>query len=205
MRQFHEIYSFEQLLKEACKHIARKDVETYKALKSLESKRSKQEDFHKLFRKYYGLNAGGLSDKQLKRIEGFLEEPGTVRSSLDYRLKFSEIVTELHDIPNRKGQRSTQASFATKILAFKNDSFPIFDIYVSNCFGIFMPTIPRLEFRIMVFLNNLFSLKAQYETLATNPEIKTLLKEFRDKFDISCSDTRALDFMVYTAGRRRLY
>jgi len=80
-------------------------------------------EFQSEFKKFYIMNAAGLSDKQKRR---FFELLYNKESDLKYILK------ELYKIPTLKKTHSIQFSFTTKLLHTVNNNKPIFDKMVGR-------------------------------------------------------------------------
>lgn len=190
----------------AATRINQREIAKFGQLKRLYAAPQSRLEFENLFKTHYGLNSAGLTDQQKEKIFEFVYAPWNISDDTEYEERFIEIVTTIYDMNNLKGRKSIQASFATKILAFKNDIFPIFDRHVGNFFGITMSRDIPLPLRLHIFCGNLREVRHQYESLAHHPEVKAVLGELRKNPIIAdCSPIRVLDFLVFTAGTTNAY
>src|SRR5688572_17165467 len=98
-------------------------------------------EFERTFCSFYGLKAGGLTDKFRQRyfdlLFGLKLSPGS-------QPPYEKLLLELHAIKRHKGDLVLPASFVSKLVALHDDSRPLFDRHVSNFFGVAMPALGSL-------------------------------------------------------------
>lgn len=193
------------LLCDAVSYLRRKDVETYLGLKALlrEKPKGYKTQFRSTFSKYYGLNAGGVTDN-FKDI--YFEE------LFSYQLNenappYADLLTRLHKILRRNGTYGLPSSFVSKLIAIHEESWPIFDKHVSNFFGLSVPTLGSLEMRIDIFVGHMRYLRAVYNQMAMDSEIANILNQLIAKHSElgECHASRQIDFLVWTIGRYKLW
>jgi hypothetical protein len=170
----------------------------YNKLKTFQNKNN--DDFKKEFMTFYRMNRLSLSEEQIEKYFSLFSKMCTIH---DYKENFKNIAIELHRIKSPKGKETLQFSFITKMLAFIDDSYPIYDTHVSDFFGICYPKRGSVDFRIEVFCDKMLWLKKEYEDIALNQDIKILLDETMKKYNLKISNARLIDFYVWTFGKNR--
>jgi hypothetical protein len=156
--------------------------------------------FQFVFRSFYRLDSAGLSPDFKSRYFELLEGARGL-PVIDLR----QVVTELYAFPNRKGQRSLQFSFATKLAHTANADYPIYDGEVGRVFGFrapgnWIPFNDRLE-RYMGFYGRLRELYA--EVLSRNLLVtpRQLFRAVYDAPQERIPETKVLDFIFWSAGK----
>ena len=193
------------LLGKAAEHLEQEKITPYFRLCELlpgtgpDSRR----EFERTFCRFYGLNAGGLTDAFRQRyfdlLFGMNLSPGM-------QPPYEKLLLELHPIRRRKGDQVLPVSFVSKLIAMRDDSRPLFDRHVRNFFGVGVPALGSLSFRIKGFIGNLESIRQTYiawESRKDFQEIRlSLLRRIPALAD--CHVVRICDFLVWTAGRERI-
>src|SRR5271157_5450639 len=146
-------------------------IAIYSFLKTEYIKGNIQENlvFQFVFRKFYGLDNAGLSDMIKLHFFKLLAEKQT---------NLGIILSDLYEIPTKKGYKSMQFSFATKLLHTIDNSKSIYDTEIGSL------TYPRpkhsdKDTMIQSYLdlyNNLEQLNAE---LLENDKIKRVISKFR--------------------------
>jgi hypothetical protein len=188
------------LLSKAARKIKPTGFEEYFALKRLWRSRDPEarQEFQTRFANYYRLHIGGLTPackrRYLHLLVAFIP-----RGRKD---PYTPLLLDLYRFRRRKGDRSLQVSFVSKLVAFHDESRPIYDRYVSQFFGLSVPSVGPLEFRIAGFLANLQRIQENYQAWATNPRFSQLTRELlsRNSALRTCHPSRLCDFLVWTVG-----
>lgn len=150
--------------------------------------------FQFVFRSFYRLDNAGLSNEMKNRFFELLAEKQT---------NLGIILSDLYEIPTKKGVKSMQFSFATKLLHTIDNSKPIYDTEIGSL------TYPRpkhsdKDTMIQSYLdlyNNLEQLNAK---LLENDKIQRVISKFRFQFQVDkekISDVKALDFIMWSLGK----
>lgn len=159
-------------------------------------------EFKKKFSSFYRLNSAGLTDAFRDRYFNHLFAARPL-GKID---PYSSILLDLYNLPRRKGDKSLQCSFVSKLVAIHDESRPIYDKYVRQFFGLGPPSIGSVEFRVAGFITNMERIREQYEDWAHSPRfartVEPLLKQHPNLRD--CHAHRAIDVLVWTVGARRL-
>jgi hypothetical protein len=97
-------------------------------------------------------------------------------------------------------------SFVSKLIAIHDESRPIFDTHVSNFFGLFVPHVGKIEFRITRFIRHLNYIQGQYESWAVDSRFQSISQQlFRKQPALrGCHSSRICDFLVWTVGAAEL-
>lgn len=159
--------------------------------------------FRKQFERFYGLNAAGLTEAFKSRYFDLLFELKLGPASVP---PFEELLRELYPIVRRQGDRILAASFVSKLVAMHDESWPLYDRHVSQFFGIDVPSIGSLAFRIAGFVENLTAIRRHYFAWGEAAEFQRCVSELTRQFSAmsSCHPVRICDFLVWTVGRERI-
>lgn len=187
------------LLGKAAEQIKPTDFADYFELKRLSQQPSKRHEFQTRFANYYRLHIGGLTDDFKRR---YLELLVTWTPPDDERDPYSPLLLELYRFPRRKGDHTLQVSFVSKLVAFHDESRPIYDRHVSSFFGVSVPSVGSVEFRIAGFVANLQRIRDQYNAWADDPRFEQIvLPLFQKNHELrTCHPVRLCDFLVWTVG-----
>ena len=196
-------------LKKASKFMLDKDFLPYLKLKELKSTGHNEShedggEFRSLFKRYYGLNIGGLTDDFKNRYFEILFSNQVV---INGKPQFKSILNELSKYKNKRGYSTLQLSFVSKLVGIHQENSPIYDRHVRNFFDEKQPDSSiNNDIRIEWFVNFLEKVYSNYEQWAALNDIKTILNELkeRDSRLKECSNTRLLDFLVWKVGNRKL-
>lgn len=159
--------------------------------------------FEILFTSYYRLNVGGLTDDFKRQYFRLLFEAAKQATRPD----FSSIVLELAAFPNRKGHRSLQFSFVSKLVAMHDELSPIYDRHVRAFFAPAFPSNTDHDFaRTEIMRQFLAHVERQYCMWATDARVTIILDRLkeRDARLRDCHPVRLLDFLVWKVGNQKL-
>ena len=196
-------YQFD-LLSQASNHLTRKDLAPYFKLRSLLSIRLHdfEPEFKRTFVHHYGMNAGGLTD-EFKELFFKLLFDLNVHESLD---PYTQNLRTLYKIPRRTKDNALHCSFVSKMVAIHDDSRPIFDRHVAKFFGISVPSIGSVDFRIAGFISNLHRIRSIYAAWSQDLRFQEVQRHlFKNIPDLQDSHhVRVCDALVWTVGRKKL-
>jgi hypothetical protein len=171
-------------------------ITIYSFLKTEYLKGNIQENlvFQFVFRKFYGLDNAGLSEMIKIHFFKLLAEKQT---------NLEIILSDLYEIPRKKGDKSMQFSFATKLLHTIDDCKPIYDTEIGSL------TYPRpkhsdKDTMIQSYLELYNKLEQLNAELLENDKIKRVISKFRSQFHVDTekmSDVKALDFIMWSLGK----
>lgn len=193
------------LLREAANYLSASDVAPYFKLKHLQYSQNGHDrsEFRQLFSRFYGLNAGGLTDDFKNR---YFELLFSLRLAPNLEPPYADLLKELYGFRRRKGDQVIAVSFVSKLVAMHDESRPLYDRHVRNFFGIGKPALGSVIFQTEGFIHNLGIIRSQYENWSADPNFKTMINHLLKKIPQlkDCHPNRVCDFLVWTAGRRKL-
>lgn len=192
-----------KLLAAADSKIATQQFAEYFALRQLlaDPRPKAREQFATRFASYYRLRSAGLTAEFIQLYFKRLFECSPVGVADPY----TELLRELYDFPRRQGDRALQSSFVSKLVAVHDESRPIYDSHVANFFGMNVPRVGSVSFRIAVFVRNLARIQVDYESWARDPRFRRIGRAFFAKHPgVNCHPTRICDFLVWTIGANDL-
>lgn len=166
----------------------------------LDTRAESRAEFLKLFSRYYGLNAGGLTT-ELKAL--FFERLFSL-DLMETPDPYEAILLDLHRLPRRNGRPALLFSFVSKLVSIHDEERPIFDRHVRRFFSE-VPS-PRtgdpIAVRIEVFKAFLGTVRGSYGAWIKEEAVKALLKRTRtDHEDLrNVHDFRVLDLLVWKWG-----
>jgi len=157
--------------------------------------------FQFVFRSFYRLDNAGLTDEFKQKYFELLE------AARNQKPNIKDICKTLYDIENRKGSKSLQFSFATKLANTVNPTLPIYDSEVAKMYG-YKPPLPykSLDQRIESLLKFYEHLAADYAKILSNGSLEETLKAFDNRFPSyqdKVDNNKKLDFVVWSAGKLR--
>src|SRR3989338_4741846 len=132
--------------------------------------------FQFVFRSYYGLDRAGLGDKLKERYFELFA---------DKEIDLEEILDELYEVSNQRGQNTIQFSFATKLLHAIDNNSPISDAKILRVFYKRRRTDGSKEEKIKSCLEIYEFLKDTYSCFLQEGQLKKLILKFREKFDVT--------------------
>ena len=109
---------------------------------------------------------------------------------------------------SRPGKKpSLHCSFVSKLVATREELRPLYDTHVSNFFGIFVPRVGSVDFRINQWLENLESLRHRYGAWVQNPDFQKTIRGLKTRYGAlkDVPDVRICDLLVWTVGRAKLW
>jgi len=155
--------------------------------------------FQFVFRSFYRLDNAGLTDEFKNKYFELLE---AVRNK---EVNIKSVCETLYEIENRKGSKSLQFSFATKLANTVNPLLPIYDSEVAKMYGYKPPlTYKPLSERIENLLKFYKYLSDDYTKVLHDGSIEMTLNTFDKKFpkyQDKISNFKKLDFIVWSAGK----
>jgi hypothetical protein len=155
--------------------------------------------FQFTFRSFYRIdNAGLTSEFKAKYFEN-LEKYRKNKA-----IPIESIVRDLYDIPNRKGQKSLQFSFVTKLANTINSRFPIYDSKIAKVYNFREPyNYKTFDQRLNEYLGFYNLLSESYQAIIKEQLLKPVFKKFHSKFKSNSKmpDIKALDFIMWSAGK----
>jgi len=192
------------VLERSAEALEAREVNPYFELKTDLSRRriGNKQDFEKRYRRFYGLNVAGLTDVFLRIYFDALysAKPGTTGWP-DY----PALLQRLHAIPNRKGKHALQSSFVSKLVASRDESWPLYDRHVSDLFGVRVPSTGSVAFRTQVLVAHLDFIKHKYLAWADGELAPALVRLKARIPELSrCHDIRICDFLVWRAGYKKM-
>ena len=177
------------------------DIEEYIRLRSFvrSGMSGDRAQFELRFSACYGLNSAGLTPEfkvtYFQRL--FDHRPGQSDDP------YTPILLSLYAIPRHKKDRIVAASFTSKLVAIHDETQPLFDRHVQAFFGMGVPTLEPVEFRIAGFVRNLRQIRTTYETWTQLPAFAEIIDRVRQAHPklADAHPTRIWDFLVWTTGR----
>ncbi|WHZ02842.1 hypothetical protein QNH48_28645 [Neobacillus sp. YX16] len=153
--------------------------------------------FQFMYRSYYRLDHSGLMPEFKQAYFAIMEE---LRGSVDIDL--IQIIDRLYEYPRRKGDKSVQFSFATKLANTINRSYPIYDSEVAKVFGFSKYHIKNKEQKIKRYMNQYQYLINTYNVMTNDERFMEMIKEFDRKFDgYHLPIVKKIDFIIWSAGK----
>jgi uncharacterized protein YutD len=155
--------------------------------------------FQFVFRSFYRLDNAGLTDEFKGRFFELLEDSRGINPNI------KDVCKDLYEIRNRKGSKSLQFSFATKLANTINASLPIYDSEVAKMYD-YKPPAPNKSFddRISLLLKFYEFLVGDYSRIINEGVLKRTFDAFDNRFpDYShrINQNKKLDFIVWSAGK----
>lgn len=188
-------------LRAATRHLSSRDINSYLALRASLLSRTIgfEAKFQKDFSQFFRLNSSGLTDEFKAHYFKLLFSFAKSQEADPY----SSILRELYKFERRKGDKSLQCSFVSKLVAIHDDDRPVFDIYVQNFFGIGVPRSIDVDFRIAGFVRNLEVIRAAYHAWQDDTSYQAVIRDACSQHPLlsQCSSVKVADFLVWTAGR----
>ena len=153
--------------------------------------------FQFLFRSFYGMENAGLTPAFKKRYFEIMQENRGKHPDIE------KICTELELFENRKGQKTIQFSFVTKLANTLVEDCPIYDAQIAILFDFSYPS--NRDTRLATYLQYHQEIRHAYQQAETEGALKSCLAEFDTRFDESAKHIptpRKLDFICWAAGKR---
>jgi hypothetical protein len=155
--------------------------------------------FENLYSGYYGLRAAGLTETWLKQYYELLFCNTNVQLT-EFEL-YEKPLLHLYKYERRQGDKVLQFSFVSKLVAFHDESRPLYDQLVRYCFGFGPPKFGANRFKIAGFVQNLNEIARRYGTWTRQRHFAEILDQMRDRCPrlSDCHDVRLIDFLIHKA------
>ena len=150
------------------------------------------DEFQKVYKRFYVLNAGGLGQKLIDRYFELLEQKET---------DLKNILVELSKIPRLNGKPAILLSFASKLIHTIDNSQPIYDSRVAKIFNIELNySIEDVNERINDRLATYNLLKKKFSEILANQEVKKIIHGFKEGLRVDIGEVKMLDFILWKLG-----
>ncbi|MBU2901146.1 hypothetical protein [Maribacter dokdonensis] len=184
---------------EIIKNIDQESVDVYNFLKKefKESNVNENYLFQFVFRSFYRIDNAGLTPEFKKEYFEILEE-----NRNEKQFDFEKVLRRLYSFPNRKGQKTLQFSFATKMFNTIDDIMPIYDSEVAKMFSMTRPYQSEFEIKLDKYLDQLEKIQNGYELIIKQNLIPETIGLFDEIFtDNKLSEMKKMDFIFWSAGK----
>lgn len=182
--------------------VGKESVAIYQFLVSEFAKGSVAENqvFQFMYRSFYRLDVAGLTPEFKSKYFWLLE---TSRNSKSVDIK--QLTKVLYDLPNRKGQKSLQFSFVTKLANTVQPAHTIYDAEVASVFGFRPPhNYKAFDVRLEEYLAFYVRLSDIYNEILKRDHLLAPRQMFREMYGVqqkSFPDIKVLDFIFWSAGK----
>jgi len=174
------------------------DIHTYLTLLDIFRNTDVGQDaeFQGKYCKYWRLYGAGLDQSfrasYFELMEGLKGKPIP---------NIEEVTRTLHEVPsNKKGRKTLQLSFASKLLHTLDPRRPIYDSMVATFYSF---TVPKRSFEVKLqsFLSFYGFLVIEYKRVLSNGSIQQPIAHFRHRFSVSdeYTDEKIIDTLVWRA------
>lgn len=156
--------------------------------------------FQFVYRSFYRIDYAGLTDN-FKNEYFRLLESHREGNNVDLR----QLVRQLNDIPNHRGDRTIQFSFVTKLANTVNENFPIYDSNVAYVYGFRRPLSNKpFDSRLDEFMNQYDELRNSYSEIIDGRLLEEALEVFRGRFGQQMHVVKKIDFIMWSCGNLRM-
>ena len=154
--------------------------------------------FQFVFSSFYGLNNAGLIP-EFKEVYFKLLDKNRDSSDLD----FNPILNQLLEIENRKGQKSLQFSFTTKLFHTIDPNYPIYDAEIASLFDFRQPYHQKdINKKIKAYLDQYSQIKYTYDVLVSEKLIDSAIDLFQSRFsNYNIPLIKIIDFIFWSSGK----
>ena len=150
--------------------------------------------FQFVFRSYYRIdNAGLTSDWKVRYFEFLSHRERSLKTILE----------GLYHIPTKKKVKSLQFSFATKLLHTLDTSQAIYDSQVAELLGLPVKKGKDFTANITTCIAVYEELREAQRQLLSDEGVRKQIKALKDRYNSQISDEKALDFLLWSAGKKR--
>ena len=172
-------------------------VKTYLDLRHIFTDAKQRKEFEKKFARYYGLLAAGLTETWLEQYFKLLFDYKKTADSSTYQ----DLLLKLYPYHRRKGDNVLQFSFVSKLVAFHDETRPLYDQRVRYFFGLGPPRAGSNEFKISGFVQNLNEIALRYTRWTEEKRFTQILDQMRERCPglAACHAIRLCDFLVHKA------
>jgi hypothetical protein len=159
---------------------------------------SKNYLFQFVFRNFYRLDNAGLSNEFKVEYFNLMQE---LRNEKNNNEIIRAIFIRLNKFDNKKGQKSFQLSFVTKMLHTMDNNFPIYDSEVASMLNIRNYYDGNFEKKLIKSILLIEELKNKYDEIIQNNLLSKPFQFFDKKFENNkLTKTKKLDFIIWKAG-----
>lgn len=154
--------------------------------------------FQYVFSSYYGLNNAGLTYAFRTLFFEIMND-----SINEEKIDLNDVVLKLWEERNRKGKKSVQFSFTTKMVHTINNKYPIYDNQIAYLFGFRQPYhIKDFNKKMAVYSKQYDEIKYSYENILKRDMLGSIIGGFRERYNkYQISDIKILDFIFWQAGK----
>jgi hypothetical protein len=156
--------------------------------------------FQFVYRSFYRLDNAGLTPEFRTAYFECLED-ARGKAMVD----IAAIVMKLHKLPTRKGHKSLQFSFVTKLANTIDPNSPIYDTEVAKCFSFRVPyNYKPADARLQEYMAFYLRLKTFYRESILQGSLKELTALFEKTYAHAASripPVKVLDFIFWSAGK----
>jgi hypothetical protein len=158
---------------------------------------SQDQEFQRIYRRYWQLNPARLSDRYLAAYFGYLEQ---VKGQPEH-VTVEAVARHLLQIPTHgNGRQSLQFSFASKLVHMLNPDQPVYDSMVESFF--FLPsggTNGTTEQKIVRLLTSYQFLQAEYGRVLAHGLLAEGITQFRERFRVNAAytDSKVIDTLIW--------
>jgi hypothetical protein len=176
-----------------------RSVQTYLDLRDKFPKLRERTLFEETYSAYYGIPAAFLSAEWRRRYFELLFHHRNVPATTPE--PYRSLLMVLYEYPRLKGDKVLHFSFVSKLVAFHDESQPLYDERVRQFFGLGPPRFGSNEFKISGFVQNLNEIKSRYATWVQQAQFAKILHRMRERCPRldDCHNVRLIDFLVHKA------
>jgi hypothetical protein len=181
--------------------IESKSVQLYsklcEMLKNSDIKRNVE--FQKIYRYFYILNRGGLTEEFIQHYFVRLQEAKENIPTLE------SLIRDFYTYDRQNNKPSVQFSFSTKLLHMVDHNYPIYDNLVEKVFGyksLYVQYKMTFDDKVLECTKRIKYIQSVYYELISSNQIESILEAFDRKFfgnDLGVM--KKVDFVVWTYGR----
>jgi hypothetical protein len=150
--------------------------------------------FQFVFRSYYRIDNAGLTTRWKVRYFEFLKQR---------ECGLRTILEGLYHIPTTRKVKSLQFSFATKLLHTLDSSQPIYDSKVAELLGLPVKKGKDLVANVDTCVAVYEELREARRQLLLDEGVKNQIATLKARYNSQISDEKALDFLLWSAGKQR--
>ncbi|MGM0438829.1 MAG: hypothetical protein ACQEP3_00115 [Patescibacteria group bacterium] len=149
----------------------------------------KNENFQKKYKNFYNMYVFGFTEEFYNKYFQFLDEGET-----DLR----KILNELSKIKDKRGNKSVQLAFATKLIHTVDTGMPLYNSTVADVFNLAIAKgtiVEKIESSLKIYNQ----LKSYHGSLAAKDEVKKTIIEFREKNNFKegiLSNAKLIDLLI---------
>jgi hypothetical protein len=164
---------------EVIDNIEHESVDVYNFLKNEFAKSNVNENylFQFVFRSFYRVDNAGLTPEFKKEYFNILEQYRNEKE-----LEFEKPLKRLSEFRNRKGQKTVQFSFVTKMFNTIDDSFPIYDSKVARMFSLRRPSNGDFDCKLKKYSGQFNEIESVYRQVIKENLLPKTVQIFDQNF-----------------------